>query len=74
MVTSGAARKNERWEHIEGETASIQAKEEKEKLANDPMFKLEHTMEDKEVVKDEAPRLLELQVMEISLVLLLYIA
>ena len=38
VVVSGASRKNEKWEHVEGETMAVQGKSEAEKLATDPMY------------------------------------
>ena len=64
VVTVGASRKNERYEHEEGVTASVEGKAEKEKMASDPMFKLEHSVEDKEKSNDETPRIQLLQVRE----------
>uniref|UniRef100_A0A1X7STU3 Coiled-coil domain-containing protein 130 n=1 Tax=Amphimedon queenslandica TaxID=400682 RepID=A0A1X7STU3_AMPQE len=61
VVTTGASRKNERYEHEEGVTASIEGKAEKQKMESDPMFKLEHTVEDKEKSQDETPRIQLLQ-------------
>ena len=62
MVTSGASRKNERWEHTEGETVSVEGHSDKERMASDPMFKLEHSVQDEEKVTEETPRLDLLQV------------
>ena len=62
LVTSGASRKNERWEHTEGETISVEGHADKEKMAADPMFQLEHSVEDKEKETEDAPRLYMLQV------------
>lgn len=62
MVTSGASRKNEQWEHTEGETVAIEGHADKEKMAADPMFQLEHSVEDKEKETEDAPRLYMLQV------------
>ena len=64
MVTTGASRKNERYDHEEGVTASIEGKAEKQKMESDPMFKLEHTVEDKEKSQDETPRIQLLHVRE----------
>ena len=64
MVTTGASRKNERYNHEEGVTASIEGKAEKQKMESDPMFKLEHTVEDKEKSQDETPRIQLLHVRE----------
>ena len=61
-MTSGASRKNERWEHTEGETVSVEGQTDKEKMAADPMFQLEYSVEDKEKETEEAPRIHLLQV------------
>lgn len=57
MVVSGASRKNERWEHTEGETVAVEGKSEAEKLASDPMYRLEHNVEDKKKADEAAPRI-----------------
>ena len=57
MVVSGASRKNERWEHTEGETMAVEGKSEAEKLASDPMYRLEHNVEDKKKADEAAPRI-----------------
>jgi hypothetical protein len=57
VVVSGASRKNEKWEHVEGETVSVAGKSEAEKLATDAMYRLEHGAVDKKKADDEAPRL-----------------
>lgn len=57
VVVSGASRKNEKWEHSEGETVSVEGKSEAEKLATDPMYRLEHNVGDKRKAEDEAPRI-----------------
>ena len=62
VVTSGASRKNERWEHKEGETASIEGQSEKQKLATDPMYHLEHAARDEKKGGEDASRLHNLQV------------
>ena len=46
-VISGASRKNEKWEHVEGETMAVAGSEEKEQMAVNPMFALEHHANDK---------------------------
>ena len=60
VVVSGASRKNEKWEHVEGETVSVEGKSEAEKLATDPMYRLEHGAEDKRKAEEAAPRLARL--------------
>lgn len=61
-MVSGASRKNEKWEHVEGETVSVAGKSEAEKLATDPMYRLEHGAEDKKKADDDAPRLAKIMV------------
>ncbi len=58
----GASRKNERWEHTEGETVAIEGKSETEKLAADPMYRLEHNVDDKKKSDDAAPRISKIMV------------
>ena len=50
------------WEHTEGETVSVEGHSDKERMASDPMFKLEHSVQDEEKVTEETPRLDLLQV------------
>ena len=61
-MASGASRKNEKWEHVEGETVAVEGKSEAEKLATDPMYRLEHGAEDKKKAEDAAPQLSKLLV------------
>ena len=62
VVVSGASRKNEKWEHSEGETVSVEGKSEAEKLATDPMYRLEHSVGDKRKAEDAAPRIAKIMV------------
>lgn len=62
VVVSGASRKNEKWEHVEGETMAVEGKSEAEKLATDAMYRLEHGVEDKKKADDAAPRIAKLLV------------
>ena len=62
VVVSGASRKNEKWEHSEGETVSVEGKSEAEKLATDPMYRLEHHVGDKRKAEDAAPRIAKIMV------------
>ena len=57
VVVSGASRKNERWEEKEGETVSVEGHSEAQKLASDPMYRLEHGVEDKTKADEAAPRI-----------------
>ena len=45
---------------------SVEGHADKDKMAADPMFLLEHSVEDKEKDKDELPRLHLLQVININ--------
>ena len=56
VVVSGASRKNERWEEKEGETVSVKGHSEAQKLASDPMYRLEHGVQDKQKAEEAAPR------------------
>ena len=56
-MVSGAARKNERWEEREGETVSVEGHSEAQKLASDPMYRLEHGVQDKQKAEEAAPRI-----------------
>ena len=56
VVVSGASRKNERWEEREGETVSVEGHSEAHKLASDPMYRLEHGVQDKAKSDEAAPR------------------
>ncbi len=62
VVVSGAARKNEKWEHTEGETVSVGGASEAEKLASDPMYRLEHSAEDRQKAEEAAPRIARIMV------------
>ena len=62
MCVTGASRKNERWDHAEGETQSVAGHQETQKRATDPMFQLEHTVEDDKKVTTDAPQVQQLQV------------
>ena len=62
VVVSGASRKNEKWEHSDGETVSVEGKSEAEKLATDPMYRLEHNVGDKRKAEDNAPRIAKILV------------
>lgn len=57
VIVSGASRKNERWEEKEGETVSVEGHSEAQKLASDPMYRLEHGVQDKSKADEAAPRI-----------------
>lgn len=65
VVVSGASRKNEKWEHTEGESVSIEGKEEAAKIASDPMYRLEHHAEDEKKAEDSTPRIDKLLVCDL---------
>ena len=62
VVVSGASRKNEQWEHKEGETMAVEGPSEAEKLAADPMYRLEHSVQDQHKAQDAAPRIAKIMV------------
>lgn len=57
VVVSGASRKNEKWEHKDGETVAVEGPSEAQRLASDPMYRLEHSAQDQEKAKEGAPRI-----------------
>ena len=59
-VISGASRKNEKWDHVEGETIAVGDSEEKDKINTDPMFALEHVVDDKTKGESYNPSLKEI--------------
>ncbi|KAL5487407.1 hypothetical protein EMCRGX_G020001 [Ephydatia muelleri] len=64
VVVNGASRKNEKGELTEGESVSIEGKEEAAKIASDPMYRLEHHAEDEKKAEDATPRIGKLLVCE----------
>ena len=56
-MVSGASKKNQTWEHVEGETMAVEGKSEVEKLNSDPMYRLEHGVQDKKKAEKEAPNI-----------------
>ena len=67
VIVSGASRKNERWEEKEGETVSVEGHSEAQKLASDPMYRLEHGVQDKTKADEAAPRIARIIVRPCSL-------
>lgn len=63
-MVNGASRKNEKGELTEGESVSIEGKEEAAKIASDPMYRLEHHAEDEKKAEDATPRIGKLLVCE----------
>ena len=59
---SGASRKNERWEHTEGETVAVEGATEAQKLADNPMYRLEHDVSDEKKASEEGPRIAKIMV------------
>lgn len=51
----------EEWKAEDTEVIQLQDKEVKEKLESDPMYRLEHGIEDKKVISASAPKLTQLQ-------------
>ena len=68
VVVSGASRKNEKWEHVEGETMAVAGKSEAEKLATDSMYRLEHGTEDKRKAEEAAPRIAKILVSHMTVI------
>ena len=59
-VLSGASRKNEKWDHVEGETIAVGDSEEKDKINTNPMYALEHVVDDKTKGESYNPSLKEI--------------
>lgn len=66
VVVSGARKKMEEWKAEDTEVIQLQDKEVKEKLENDPMYRLEHGIKDKKVIDASAPKLTQLQTLNDS--------
>jgi coiled-coil domain-containing protein 130 len=73
VVVSGASRKNERWQEKEGETVSVEGHSEAQKLASDPMYRLEHGVQDKTKADEAAPRIAKIMVSSLCHSMHLYI-
>eukprot|EP00051_Salpingoeca_urceolata_P010549 m.129250 g.129250 ORF g.129250 m.129250 type:complete len:347 (+) comp16754_c4_seq1:282-1322(+) len=52
VVRSGARKKNEEWEPEDTETIRLQNTEQKERMVADPMYRLEHSQQDKLKAKE----------------------
>ena len=61
-MVSGASKKCQQWEHVEGETMAIEGKSEAEKLTSDPMYRLEHSVQDEKKAKEAVPNIIKIQV------------
>ncbi|KXS17483.1 DUF572-domain-containing protein [Gonapodya prolifera JEL478] len=61
VVTAGARRKNEEYTAEDAEVLNLVSAEEREKLATDPMYRLEHQKKDSSKVEDLKPVLERLQ-------------
>ncbi|XP_051630608.1 probable splicing factor YJU2B isoform X2 [Manacus candei] len=61
VIVSGARRKEERWDPRDSAQAPPPSPEQKERLALDPMFRLEHGVQDRGVLERETPTLSRLQ-------------
>ncbi|KAJ8283256.1 hypothetical protein COCON_G00021060 [Conger conger] len=66
VIVSGASRKEERWDMADNEQILTTEHSEKEKLATDPMYKLDHGGRDQEKLRAALPSLAELQDMQSS--------
>ncbi|XP_038048334.1 coiled-coil domain-containing protein 130-like [Patiria miniata] len=60
-IVTGAHRKNQKWDMAENEQVLTEDRATVKKLAADPMFKLEHGVDDTKKLKAVAPTLHELQ-------------
>eukprot|EP00118_Oscarella_pearsei_P001715 m.8236 g.8236 ORF g.8236 m.8236 type:complete len:310 (+) comp20435_c0_seq1:38-967(+) len=63
VILCGASRKNERWEQPDNEGHSVD-REESHKIADNPMYKLEHGIQDQRRAKEEVPRLSQIEKMQ----------
>ncbi|XP_014117610.1 PREDICTED: coiled-coil domain-containing protein 130 [Pseudopodoces humilis] len=61
VIVSGARRKEERWDPSDSAQVLPTAAEQRERLALDPMFRLEHGVTDRGVLERAAPTLTRLQ-------------
>lgn len=61
VIVSGARRKEERWDPQDSAQVLPTAPEQRERLALDPMFRLEHGVSDRGVLERAAPSLARLQ-------------
>eukprot|EP00124_Ichthyophonus_hoferi_P004283 Ihof_evm1s453 gene=Ihof_evmTU1s453 len=61
VVVSGARRKNEEWEPADNEGISLEDTEESTKRSQDPMYRLEHGLQDKTKGEEKASGLARLQ-------------
>ncbi|XP_077981300.1 coiled-coil domain-containing protein 130 homolog [Glandiceps talaboti] len=61
VIVSGARRKNEKWDPEENEQVAPEDRETTKKLSTDPMFKLEHGVEDKKKSETIIPTLSEIE-------------
>ncbi|NXU20723.1 CC130 protein, partial [Pardalotus punctatus] len=61
VIVSGARRKEERWDPEDSAQVLPSTPEERERLAVDPMFRLEHGVTDREVLERATPTLTRLQ-------------
>ncbi|XP_059848245.1 probable splicing factor YJU2B isoform X1 [Hypanus sabinus] len=64
VIVSGARRKEERWDMKDNEQILTTEHEEKKKLETDPMYKLEHGVDDQEKLKIAIPTLSNIQEMQ----------
>uniref|UniRef100_A0A8C4R035 Probable splicing factor YJU2B n=1 Tax=Eptatretus burgeri TaxID=7764 RepID=A0A8C4R035_EPTBU len=64
VIVSGARRKEERWDMKDNEQVLTTAREDKEKLETDAMFRLEHGVKDKEKLTRAVPGLADIQTLQ----------
>jgi len=60
MIVSGARRQENRWDPLQNEQVVPETKETSRRMADDPMFKLEHETKDQSAAQAAAPRLKQL--------------
>uniref|UniRef100_A0A4W3H1K4 Probable splicing factor YJU2B n=1 Tax=Callorhinchus milii TaxID=7868 RepID=A0A4W3H1K4_CALMI len=64
VIVSGARRKEERWDMKDNEQILTTEHEEKQKLETDPMYKLEHGVQDQQKLRTAIPTLANIQEMQ----------
>lgn len=60
-MVEGARKKNEEWQAEKGDTILLDAEDLKEKRLTNAMFKLEHVQADKEIIRQAAPLISQLE-------------
>jgi coiled-coil domain-containing protein 130 len=65
VILSGASRHNQRWEQQDNE-GHVVDRDESSKMADDPMYKLEHGIRDEKKAKEDQPRLTQIEEMQMG--------